>query len=65
MEVYEYVYANGIPDASCLQYIAKNPTTTDCSGINSCRSCSWPPPETDDDGMSGCTEVTNYKQYYT
>lgn len=61
--VYRYAYKYGIPHASCMQYVAVNLETRDCTPIDICRDCSWPPPAEGDDGLSGCWAV-DYKHYY-
>ena len=62
------MYENGIVDQSCLGYTASNIETTDCSGVNTCRTCSWPPPEEDDDSYGNCESIDDpwklYVKYY-
>ena len=61
--VYEYAHANGIPDTSCMQYVAKN-LDHQCTAIDICKDCSGEPPVEGDDGQKNCWAVTNYKKYF-
>ncbi len=62
--VYDYAYYNGIPDSSCMQYVAKNLDKDDCDPIDICRDCHGPPPPEGDSGLDNCIAITNYKRYY-
>lgn len=62
--VYDYAYYTGIPDSSCIQYVAKNLDKNQCDPIDVCRDCSWPPPAEGDSGLENCWAVTNYRRYY-
>jgi len=63
--VYRYAKANGIPHASCEQYIAENvqKKTDVCSDFNVCRECTGPPPEEGETGFDHCWAI-DYKHYY-
>ena len=56
--VYELAHLMGIPDDSCQNYEAKNPSNFNCSGMNVCKNCE---PPTYPAGM--CWAVTNYTSY--
>jgi cathepsin X len=60
--VYDYAYENGIPDSSCEQYEAKN-LDHDCTDIDLCRDCTWPPPAPGEDLLKNCWAVP-FKHYY-
>ena len=62
--VYDYAYYHGIPDSSCMQYVAKNLPTSTCKPIDICRDCHGPPPPPNDSGIENCIAITNYKRYY-
>ena len=62
--VYDYAYYTGIPDSSCIQYVAKNLGKSKCDPIDVCRDCRGPPPAEGDSGLENCWAVTNYKRYY-
>jgi len=61
-QVYEYAYNHGIPDSSCMQYVAYNLQTA-MSDIDLCRDCTWPPPPAGDSGIDGCWAVPHRKYY--
>ena len=60
--VYRYAYRNGIPDSSCIQYVAKD-LDHSCQNIDICRDCTWPPPPPGKSGMDGCWAVP-YTKFY-
>lgn len=62
-KVYEYAHTHGLVHSSCEQYTAYN-LQHECGPIDVCRDCLWPPPRPDDDGLSGCFEVTPNVYYY-
>jgi len=61
--VYEYAFENGIPDGSCMNYIAKN-LEEEIAPIDVCRDCTWPPPPEGESGIEGCTAVEPNRLYY-
>jgi len=63
IDVYEYAATYGIPDSTCLQYIALNLNKTDYELIDLCRECTWPPPPANESGIEGCWGV-QYTHYY-
>jgi len=62
--VYRYAYDTGIPDSSCMQYVAKNLETRQCDPIDVCRDCVHPAPAENETGAENCYAVENYKKYY-
>lgn len=62
--VYYYAYHTGIPDSSCMNYVAKNLDTWTCDPIDVCRDCRGPPPNENETLPENCWAVTNYKRYY-
>lgn len=56
--VYEFAHSHGIPDDTCQQYIAKNPSHYSCSAIQVCETCTGPV------GKQNCTAVANPKLWY-
>lgn len=56
--VYEFAHKHGIPDDTCQQYIARNPSQYSCSPIQVCQTCTGPV------GTQNCTAVTNPKLWY-
>ena len=62
--VYYYAYHTGIPDSSCMNYVAKNLDSYTCDPIDVCRDCTWPPPPQGESGIESCWAVTNYRRYY-
>jgi len=61
-KVYEWAYNNGIPDSSCMQYVAYNLQTA-ATDIDQCRDCSPPPPAAGESGLDGCYPVPHRKYY--
>lgn len=61
--VYHYAYSHGIPDSSCVQYVAAN-LQGKCAPEDICKDCHGPAPDADKDGQENCWAVTNYKKYY-
>lgn len=62
--VYYHAYHTGIPDSSCMNYVAKNLDTWTCDPIDVCRDCRGPPPNENETLLENCWAVTNYKRYY-
>lgn len=62
--VYRYAYSTGIPDSSCMNYVAKNLDTRQCDPIDVCRDCQSPVPAEDETLEENCWAVTNYKRYF-
>jgi cathepsin X len=60
--VYEYAYYNGIPDASCMPYVANNLDGT-CTDMDICRDCHSPSPPVGESGLENCWAVP-FKHYY-
>ena len=56
--VYEFGKTHGIPDDSCMQYVAKNPAVHSCSAVQVCETCSG------DVGTVNCTAVASPKLWY-
>jgi cathepsin X len=61
--VYQYAHTTGIPHSSCEQYTAFNLQDRQCTDLDVCRDCTWPPPAEGDDGMDGCKAVEHQKYY--
>lgn len=61
--VYHYAYTKGIPDNSCVQYVASNLADT-CKDTDVCKDCHSPAPPEGSDGQENCTAITNFKKYY-
>jgi cathepsin X len=61
--VYHYAYTNGIPDSSCVQYVASN-LDHSCTAADVCKDCKSPAPPEGDDGQYNCWAVANYRHYY-
>ena len=61
--VYKYAHDTGIPHSSCEQYTAYNLQGRNCTDIDVCRDCTWPPPPEGDDGLDGCKAVEHTKYY--
>ena len=61
--VYQYAHDTGIPHSSCEQYTAYNLQGRNCTDIDICRDCTWPPPAEGDDGLDGCKAVEHTKYY--
>jgi len=62
--VYYHAYHTGIPDSSCMNYVAKNLDTWTCSDIDICRDCHGPAPDENQTFPENCWAVTNYKKYF-
>ena len=61
---YHFAYTQGLPDSSCMQYVAHNlDHDYPCQDIDICRDCSPPIPAANDSGLEGCYAVP-YKHYY-
>lgn len=56
--VYEFAHKHGIPDDTCQQYIARNPSNYACSALQVCQTCTGPV------GTQNCTAVSNPKLWY-
>ena len=64
MIVYEYAYSNGLPDSTCMQYVARNNEKDKCDAMDMCMDCHGPAPDGNDTGLENCWPITNYKRYY-
>jgi cathepsin X len=62
--VYEYAFTTGIPDSTCMNYIAKNLDKNHCDPIDICRDCKGPAPAEGETLEENCWAVTDYKKYY-
>ena len=62
--VYKWAHDYGLVHSSCEQYVAYNLQGRECSPIDVCRECTWPPPRPDDDGLAGCFAVEPNVKYY-
>ena len=60
--VYTFGKRHGIPDDTCQQYVAKNPTVAACTPIQVCETCTPPVPGTGEKG--NCSAVANPKLWY-
>ena len=63
--VYRFAYKEGIPHASCEQYVAHNPLNGefDCQAIDKCKDCTGPPPPMGETMQENCW-ATDYHHYY-
>jgi cathepsin X len=63
--VYEFAFTNGIPHASCEQYMAHNGKNIDgtCTAMDQCKDCTWPPCPIGETCQDKCWAV-DYKHYY-
>lgn len=60
--VYEWAEEHGIPDSSCEQYVAHD-LKGECSAIDKCRDCTWPPCPAGQTCLDKCWAV-DYKKHY-
>ena len=60
--VYEWAFNNGIPDSSCEQYTATN-LDGECTAIDMCRDCTWPPCPPGETCLDKCWAVYPKKHY--
>ena len=61
--VYEFANEVGIPDSSCEQYVADDPQSFECTAIDLCKDCTWPPCPVGETCQDKCWAV-DYKKYY-
>merc|ERR1712086_1149245 len=61
--VYSFAYRQGIPDSSCEQYVAHDPSNFNCEAIDKCKDCTWPPCPANETCQDKCWAV-EYKHYY-
>jgi len=61
--VYRYAYLHGVPDSTCMQYVAANLDKKSCEPMDICKDCKGPAPDVGDDGQYNCWAV-NYKKYF-
>jgi cathepsin X len=67
--VWEFASDEGIPDSSCIQYVAldlgkQKEGHRKCEAIDKCRDCTWPPCDVGKTCLDKCWAV-DYKPYYT
>lgn len=62
-EVYAWAHKNGIPDSTCMQYVAWN-LKEQCGPMDICKDCKGPAPDEGKDGQENCWAVDNYTRYY-
>ena len=60
--VYKFGNSTGIPDDTCQQYVAKDPSEYSCSEIQQCMTCVPPPPPP---GQTGNCSAVSSASYYT
>jgi len=63
MGVYEYAYAKGIPEETCQNYEAEDPTLELCLPVQQCKTCIPPPPPAGKDYSFLCAPVPTYKHW--
>jgi len=56
--VWQYASRYGIPEESCQNYLAKNPSEENCDPIQVCKTCVPPPPPVGQEGS--CSAVEKY-----
>ena len=54
LNAYQYMHEHGVPDETCMRYVAKD---EECTDINICRTC-------DGEGNGDCRAVGNFTKYY-
>ena len=59
----EFAWYDGIPDSSCEQYVAHDPTQFTCSDMQKCKDCTWPPCPVGESCQDKCWPV-KHKNYY-
>ena len=64
MGVFEFAHSTGIPDETCQNYEAKDPSSFDCSDIQQCKTCHGPAPREGETGDDKCAAVTSFTRYY-
>ena len=57
MQVYEFAHKHGIPEDSCQNYLAADPKYPECSDVQVCKECTWPP------GTGECWGVHDYRNW--
>jgi cathepsin X len=60
--VYQFAYTHGIPDDSCMQYVAKDPANFTCSPSQVCQICNPPVPAAGQ--QSDCRAVAQPKLWF-
>lgn len=63
MGVYKFGYDKGIPEDSCQNYEAKNPTLELCLPAQQCKTCIPPPPPAGKTYDYLCAPVTTYRHW--
>lgn len=64
LELYYHIHQTGLPDSTCMQYVAHNLEGKDqCEAIDICRDCSPPVPAANESLEENCY-VVNYTNYY-
>jgi cathepsin X len=61
--VYSFAHKEGIPHSSCEQYVAHDPSSFDCSAMQKCKDCTWPPCPVNETCQDKCWAV-DYRKYY-
>ena len=61
--MYREIHLNGIPDSSCMQYVAKNLDKDHCEAIDICRDCNPPVPKANETLEENCYAV-EHTDYY-
>ena len=61
--VYEFAYNQGIPEDSCQSYVAKNPSSFDCSPIQVCKTCGGSSPPANATGQENCTAIRRFTRW--
>jgi len=63
LSVYAFAKDNGIPEESCQNYLAANPSSEDCSDIQNCKNCAGPPPPAGQSGDDTCWATKKYARW--
>ena len=61
--VYKHAHKSGLVHSSCEQYTAFNLQGRECTDIDLCRDCTWPPNEVGDESLDNCTAKEHTKYY--
>ena len=63
-KVYEFAHSMGIPDATCMNYEAREPDAPVCDPFYVCRNCDEPVPLTEESGLEYCWTITEFKTHF-